>query len=359
MQSPAIVQQMKLSEKDELLTFLRRTQAENPRQSDPEFWDWHFRQSPYVDPDDLPVWLARVDGAIAGHLAADPVEFNVAGEQVRAIWILDLIVDPDYRRRGIAKKLALASLDFCPFVLGVNTPKQHAPAMLKALGWNIFTNIPRYQKMLFPGNAVRDIARWRTVARAANIAFAPVRTGYPTWPQVRRIDRFDESFDKLWAEARDQWPCSVSRSSAILDWQYSRQPGKKFEILACFDGDDLRGYAVLYFRAPGEHGVIEKAAISDICYAPTDADGPINMLLDEAVRLAIEREVGSVVTDVIDERVERLLKHAGFWRVKSDLQLQANVPRHQDVVYDAVNWYLTRGDSDISIFESPNIQTRE
>ena len=111
----------------------------------------------------------------------------------------------------------------------------------------------------------------------------------------------------------------------------------------------------MFFRKANEHGVIEKAAITDMCYAPDGADETITMLLDEAIKLAIERKVGSVVTDAIDSRVERLLKHAGFWGVKSDLQLQANVPRHQDVVYSAANWYLTRGDSDISIFESPNV----
>ena len=112
----------------------------------------------------------------------------------------------------------------------------------------------------------------------------------------------------------------------------------------------------MFFREPNKHGVVEKAAISDVYYGPTHADETITMLLDEAVKLAIERKVGTVVTDVIDDRVERILKHAGFWRVKSDLQLLANVPaEYQDVVYNASNWYLTRADSDISIFEAPNI----
>jgi GNAT superfamily N-acetyltransferase len=353
--SPVVIDQMKLSEKDEVLRFLQSVYPDNPRQSDPRFWDWHFPESPYCDPSDLPIWLARVDGRIAGQFASLPVEFNVSGETVRAIWILDMMVGADFRRRGIAKKLAYAAQDHCPFLLGVNTPKQHAAAMLQSVGWTVFTNIPRYQKILFPGNALREAARWKPVAKALNTAFAPVRTGYPTWPDVKRVESFDESFDVLWSKARGQWLCSVSRTSAFLDWQYCRQPGKKFEILTCTDGSSLRGYAVMFFRKPNEYGVIEKAAITDICYAPTDADETITMLLDEAVKLAIERQVGSVVTDAIDGRVERLLKHAGFWRVKSDLQLQANVPRHQDVVYDAANWYLTRGDSDISIFELPNV----
>jgi GNAT superfamily N-acetyltransferase len=354
MQDGATIEQMKLSEKDEVLAFLRKAYAENPRQSGEKFWDWHFPESPFCDSRDLPVWLAKVDGRIAGQLAAVPVEFNVADETVPAIWILDLIVDPEFRRRGIAKKLALASKEFCPFVLGVNTPKQHAPKLLEGLGWKIFSKIPRYQKILFPGNAMHEIARLAPLRSVANLAFAPFRRGAIS-SEVKIVDTFDSRFDELWDRARIQWPCSISRTARMLDWQFRRQPDKKFEILAHVSGGELRGFAVMFFRKPNQYGFIDKASISDICYGPDDPDGVLDALIRGALSLAIERRAGSVVTDAIDGRLERRLKHAGFWRVKSDLQLLANVPRSQDIVYDAANWYLTRGDSDISIFEAPNL----
>jgi GNAT superfamily N-acetyltransferase len=357
MQSPAIIDQMKLSEKDEVLAFLRSAYAENPRQSDPWYWDWHFPESPYCDPDNLPVWLAKVDGQVAGQLAAVPVEFNVADEVVRAIWILDLIVDPRFRRRGIARKLALQSLDFCPFVLGINTSKQHSTELLAGLGWNIFAKIPRYQKILFPGNAVREVSRLGPLRSAANLAFKPFRRTGASGDvgPIEPIEEFDPRFDEFWDEVRRQWGCCVTRNSKMLDWQFCRQPGKRYEILAHVRGGKVRGYVVMFFRNPNPNGVIEKAAISDICYASDGADETIDALLTAALKLGIDRRAGSVVTDVIDRRVERSLKRHGFWRVKSDMQLLANVPRHPAFVYDAANWYLTRGDSDTSIFEAANL----
>src|ERR1700741_3258754 len=104
MQNEIIIEQMKLSDKDNVLDFLRAAYSDNPRHSDPAFWDWHFPDSPFCDADDLPIWLAKSGGRIVGQLAAVPVEFNAGGEMVRAIWILDLIVDPEFRRMGIAKK---------------------------------------------------------------------------------------------------------------------------------------------------------------------------------------------------------------------------------------------------------------
>ncbi len=356
MQNGINIEQMKLSEKDNVLAFLKTVYANNPRHADPKFWDWHFPESPFCDPENLPIWLAKIGGRIAGQLAATSVELNVDGETVRSIWILDLIVDPDFRRMGIAKKLALASKDFCPFVLGVNTTAQHSTELLEGLGWVIFTKIPRFQKILFPGNALRGAGPLRS---AANLAFAPLRPSLKRLirgrQNVRILDGFDASFDDLWAEAKNQWRCSVSRTSAMLNWQFREQPGKRFEILGYFDGDKLRGYTVLFFRKPDSNGSISKGAVSDICYHPDEPRDIVDALLRGALQIAIERRVGSMVTDAIDPLVEERLGRMGFWRVKSSLQLLANVPEDRQWLYDGAKWFLTRGDSDISIFEDPNL----
>ncbi|HMT06476.1 MAG TPA: GNAT family N-acetyltransferase [Pyrinomonadaceae bacterium] len=353
MQESVVIEQMKLSEKADVLDFLSTAFADNPRQSDGQFWDWHFPDSPYCDPENLTIWLAKVNGKIAGQLAAVPVELNADGTTVPAIWILDLIVGTDYRRRGIAKKLALASLRHSPIVLGTNTPKQHSTELLEGLGWTIFTKIPRYSKMLFPGNAIHEISSVGPIASLANIAYAPFRRSHSS-SDITQVDGFDGSFDELWVEARTHWPYSISRTAKMLEWQYVRQPGKKFDILTLRKNGKLCGYVVMFFRSPNNHGVIEKAAITDICYAPEDADNTIDELLAAAISLAISRIAGRLITDVIDARLESRLKKAGFWQVRSDLQLLAHAPPEYSRLFDAANWFLTRGDSDISIFEHPN-----
>ncbi len=114
MQNEVQIQQMRLSDKAKLLAFLRDAYAENPRMSDRIFWEWHFLENPYVSNDNLPIWIAKSGERIAGQLAAIPVELKVGGEQKRAMWILDLIVDENFRRRGIAKDLVLKAEKYCP-----------------------------------------------------------------------------------------------------------------------------------------------------------------------------------------------------------------------------------------------------
>lgn len=359
MENGITIQQMRLSEKDKVLSFLKTAYADNPRQSSSEFWDWHFLEQPHNANHLPPVWLATIGDRIAGQLGAIQVELNVGGEAHPAIWILDLIVDPDFRRRGIAQKLVSAARDFCPLILGVNTNEQHAPALLQKLGFVIVTKIPRFHKILFPGEALNEIARIGPVRAAANLAFAPLRAGLMNLQNsdedVRLLQHFDGSFDELWQASRGQWRCSVSRSAAMLDWQFKQQPDKQFEILGYYEGDQLLGYAITFFRRVNAAGAIDKAAISDICYHPRKATETVDALLKASLQMALERRAGSLVTDAHDALLQERLKHFGFWPASSGLQLMALGPDRQDLIYDKNSWFLTRGDADIGIFEHPNV----
>lgn len=350
---------MKLSETDKVLAFLGTAYPDNPRQSDPEFWNWHFRKPPHVQHDRPPIWLAKSGERIAGSVAGFPVKLSVGGEIYSAGWILDMIVDPDFRRMGIAQKMVSAAQEGYAYMLGVNTNEQHAPAMLQKLGWVIVTRIPRFHKLLFPGEALREIARYPIARRAANTAFAPFRIGlgggFHDDENVKILDGFDSSFDDFWNESKTQWRYAVMRSSSTLDWQFKQQPKKRFDILGYYENGKLLGYAVLFFRKPNDEGAVAKAAISDICYHPDKPQKIVDALLAASLCIAVERRAGGLVTDALDPLLQERLGHYGFWKVKSGLQLMVLAPENRETIYDAGKWFLTRGDSDISIFEQPNI----
>ncbi|MDT4898743.1 MAG: hypothetical protein QOH25_3820 [Acidobacteriota bacterium] len=360
MQNDIQVKQFDLSEKDVLLNFLRVAYPDEPRKSDPTYWAWHFLQVPSSSPDNIPLWIAKVKEEIVGQLAAIPVEIKVGDEVRRAMWILDFVVHPRYRRKGLGKRLVRATMESCPVGLGINTDEQHAPALLESLGWVKLGNLRRYHKLLFPGNALREIAQRRTARRIVNFGYAPFR---PRLSQIsiseagtlRRVKEFDASFDALWQRTGKQWPCAVVRSAQYLEWQFARQPGKQFDVLGFYENDALVGYVVLFFRKAVEGGEPSKAAISDLCY---DADGStdvIDELLKAALSLAIERRAGGLVTDVNDPKVEERLRHFGFWRIKKAPQFMVKAPEDEDLIFQMGNWFLTRGDSDISLFEESNL----
>ena len=349
-----IIEQLKLSDKDKIIPFLQKAYADNPRMSSENFWNWHFLETPYSNIENLPIWIARAGDRIGGQLAATPVKINVGGEQTDAIWILDLIVAPEFRRRGLAKKLIRAAEEFCPLVLGINTKEQFSTQLLEGLGYKIILNIPRFHKFLFAGNDIREIANLKPLREMVNTAFAPFRPRFKENKNIRVVEKFDATFDDLWAEAETEWTCAVRRDKEFLEWQFIKQPAKKYDIIGYYEGEKLLGYVVLYFRKPDANGVIRKASIADICYHPKNSTEIIDALLRESLRRAVERRVGGLVTDVLDDLIEARLGKLGFWRVKSPLQFLLKSTEKQDLLYNPKNWLLTRGDSDTSIFEAPN-----
>jgi GNAT superfamily N-acetyltransferase len=360
MQNTVQIEQMTLAEKPALLAFLREAYAENPRMSDQSFWDWHFLENPYVEPDNLPVWLAKCEGRIAGQLAATPVDLKIGGERKRAIWILDLIVHDDFRRRGIARRLALKSEEYCPVGLGINTTEQHSTAVLESIGWRVPCRIPRYSKILHAGNALSEISRISPLRRVFNFLSAPARPRldalmFAKNGNLRLLKTFDARFDDLWNDAGANWNCAVVRDARFLEWQYLRQPAKKFEIIGYFENERLRGYAIIFVRKAEAGGAVAKASIADLCYGNGDAQTIVDALLRGALQIAASRGAGRLVTDVLDSLIEERLARFGFRSVKNPLQFLVKSNQNQDMLCDAQNWFLTRGDSDISIFEHPNL----
>jgi GNAT superfamily N-acetyltransferase len=353
------IKQFELSEREALLAFLRIAYPDDPRKSEPVYWDWHYLENPYTDLDNIPLWIVKSGQEVLGQAATIPVEIKVGSEQTLAIWILDFIIHADIRGKGIGKRLLLKARETHPTMIALGFNEQSG-RVLRSLDWVSLGGVHRYQRLLFPGEALGEISNRNALRKIMNLSYAPFRPKLAQFSparggEVRIVKEFDASFDRLWQEASVQWPCAVRRTSRYLEWQFMRQPDKQFDVLGFYQKDSLTGYAVLFFRKAEHGGNSSKVAISDLCYGPVNSRETIDGLLKAALRLALERRAGSLVTDVLDRLVEERLRRFGFWRIKRSPQFMAGALTRQDLLYDASNWFLTRADSDVSIFEHPNL----
>ncbi|MBV9211051.1 MAG: hypothetical protein JOZ52_10500, partial [Acidobacteria bacterium] len=112
----------------------------------------------------------------------------------------------------------------------------------------------------------------------------------------------------------------------------------------------------LFFRkAEGGGSSSPKVSLTELCYDADDAAQVIDELLKAALRLALERRAGAMVTDVRDALIEERLRRFGFRHMKNAPPFAALTAEQRDLIYNDANWFLTRGDCDMSIFEDPNI----
>ena len=354
------IKQFELSDLDALLSFLRIAYPGEALKGDPTFWKWHFLENPYVSHDNVPLWIVKNGDDVVGQMATIPVSLKVGKEERPAIWIIDFILLSEYRGQKLGKRLMqVARETYCTTMIALGYNEQ-SRAVLLSHKWVEQGNINRYHKILFPGDAASKISQLGPLRRMANLLYAPFRPSRARLTssrnaELREVKEFDASFDDLWRDASEQWPCAVVRSSRFLEWQYMKQPGKKFDVIGYYEKGRLLGYVVLFFRKAESGGVSHKAAITDLCYSATNPADVIDGLIKSALKLALERRVGGLVIDVLDEQVERSLRRFGFWRIKASPPFMVGTIESQDLMYERSNWFLTRGDSDVSIFEEPNV----
>ncbi len=361
MPSNANIKQFTVADTEALLAFLREAYPDDPRKSEPVYWKWHYLENPFTSADDVPLWVLHDAGRIVGQVATIPVRLKVGSAERRALWILDFIVHENYRGQRWGRRLLDTAREHCRtmIALGIN---EGSTGVLNSQKWAAMGSINRYHLLLNPGHAVKELARVRSLGRIVNLAYAPLRpragaTAAPSGVSLRAVERFDADFDDLWQRASTQWPCTVVRRADYLDWQFARQPGKHYETLGLYAGERLVGYVVLFFRKPESAAdtASPKVAISDLCYDARFEFDVIDELLRAALNLALERRAGSLVTDVLDERIEQRLVRRGFWRIKRAPGFMVYSETERDLINDPRNWFLTRADSDVSIFEHPNL----
>jgi len=353
------IKQFELAEQEALLAFLREAYRDDPRKSDPEVWKWHYLENPYTSLDDIPLWIVKDGERVVGQAATILVELKVDDEIRRAVWILDFILLPEYRGQKLGKRLLQLARQTYPTMLALGY-NEMSGNVLTSLEWVRMGMIDRYQRLLFPGYGLKEVATIPPLRGLINLGFAPFRPSRnATIPntrfEVREVADFDSAFDELWKRASKNFPCAVERRSAFLNWQFRRQPGKKFAVLGVYKAERLVGYAVLFFRKPKQANAPPKAAITDICYDPENGAAIIDELFKTALRRCVERRAGSLVTDVRDPLLAERLRSFGFFRIKQAPPFMVYSPDKRELMYEPDNWFLTRADSDVSIFEGPNL----
>ena len=197
-------------------------------------WDWKFDGNPYSQRN---VALCRhEDGELAAHYAAYEMRWRDAHQNRthRALQIGDVMSAEAHRGVGRAHTSLLArtvlffdarfSEEHVAFDFGFNTGS----------AWKFFIRFNR-------GEQVEAVTEWQ---RSTNRPLPP-SVGRC---RIRRVERVDSSFDRLFARAAPSYGALVERTAEWLKWRYLECPdAPEYRIYAAHRWGRLVGWAV--FRA--------------------------------------------------------------------------------------------------------------
>ncbi len=187
------------------------------------------------------ILVAEHDRRIAGASSHLPFPILIEGRRLEAYYASDSMVHPDYRRRGIMETLTRLNAESLPIIYAKGTNPGMYRLRLKFGFRDVIPNNYMFC-MLAP------------IAWLA--AKAKIYRGKPAFidgltvkgQEVRPIDRFDDEFDRFWAEISPKYPGISIRDKSYMNWRYLSHPFKKYQPAFIFE----QGRPVSLFVARGE-----------------------------------------------------------------------------------------------------------
>lgn len=318
---------------------------------DPRFWNWQIRENP-----DGAAWiyLAEDGEKIIGHLADLPKRFLVQGRLVLGTLTHDMMVHPDYRRKGISAATAEYAIHRVErekgmFMTAYSIREESLNSLLK-VGWKEVMSLPilvfpirfygitnRYLHLKLMSLLIGGMARFfylLLLGRRKKEKMGGV--------EIKRVHKLDEQFDLFWEKAISLYPIMGVRDRNYLNWRYLQHPTRSYAIYGAFQKEEMKGYIVL---RKVELLNFNSAVIVDLLALDDE-------VLHELVEKGIEhsRQEG---TDLLGFMVPKphpyyqSLRREGFLPSLKTFHFLVYSHWKEESLFDPKGWYITWGDTDV------------
>jgi len=342
---------------DALFEFLERVLGADARKNRRTVIEWMHESMPGRDRE--PLRYVILDGdRIAGSMGHMPTEFVVEGRTVAARFTHDLLVDPTYRGKGLAKRIvenAVAQGDFFPGGMWMTDPcyKIHL-----ASGFDDVKPIVTQTLVLDPDAFVRrkelggvkagvsraalGVFRARALKGAERTERAMESAGL----RILEASEFDAALDGAWRAMVESYGVSRARNAEYLNWRYVHHPRLTYRIHTLERDGAAAGYIV--WRPPLEGDPERRAVVTDFLVQNGDADA-LRFLTSRVVNGAAETGAGILYLLTTQEWAGKTLRSMGFvprrgrqtWVVAG---WRGVVP--ETWLADHRPWHVCSGDSD-------------
>jgi len=303
-------------------------------------------------------------GQVVAHVGRMPALVGVAGGQLKAYFVHDLYVRPDYRKDGLGFFISMALYDatskdsdsFCCLLwtTHLNLDIQRRFGYLEAYA-DGFLKVLKFEFVMRRLGLPRLLTKVVSIVPNFLLRMADgIRSKMSTSScRIAPVDRFDIRFDRLTDRVASKLGLFFSRSSDILNWKYVDAPGRHSKSFAAFDGDEVLGYIVL--EAPDCNKASKlPGLILEIVVDPDDSSTTSRLL---AAAVSYFRGMGAEYIRCVatEKQLQRALRTHLFvsrksWRVPVMLGNLDKCPDIRDVLIDTSRWHFTLGDSDGFMF---------
>lgn len=329
-------------------------------------WRWQFLETPYPsEPSGLaPVWIATLSETVIGQIAVQPATMYVAGRPFPAGWIVDVMVRPEHRGRGVANRIhdaiaadgrtvvtltmALATRKIAERAGAITLPPVYELVRPERLSGHTLVEVlkgpverrgplVRALGTAFLASGVGPAMLAGGINLAAGLGRAPVRpaTTSDSAPDAAQADA-------LFARCQAAYPAMFDRGAAFLNWRFGQAPDLVYDWVQARQGETLTGLALL--RAPLA-AELPVGVLSDLI-APPEVT-----VLDELVARAVAAFSGrteAIVAGASHPAQLAALKRHGFKVVRAHHPTVVSADKEllAELSSNEVVWSLSKADHD-------------
>ncbi|BDC53146.1 hypothetical protein F183_A54610 (plasmid) [Bryobacterales bacterium F-183] len=360
------VRQAERSDWPQIYRFIESNYGSQARYKDWPRHQWQFLDNPHrSEAQGFPIWIA-VTGTdrVVGAIAVQPATLWLGGDLFPAGWIVDVMIDPEYRGRGLGHKLHSALQPTNPILvtltMALATRKMAEKAGAITLGEGF-----QYTRLGNPTPKQIQLylkERARRKAWAANLVETGRRLGAPyvltpfakaigsrIGPKadleidIQPVDRFGRVADELWEAVKTDYPAIFVRDSKHMDWRFGTPPDLSYERFVARRKGKAVGMLVLRRSVESELPI---GFISDI-FAGKDDEPVWRSLMNYAVT-SLRKDRAFIEGAASMGILRKQFQAFGFLPthkvratvVAADARVRETVERCKN------EWFFTKGDHD-------------
>ena len=319
----------------------------------PDFWKWEFLDGPDGK---AFIYIAEDNGTVAGHFADVPRRFWLNGALCLGTLSLDLMVHPDYRRRGAFTRMGQYAVQRVAganglFMTAFPIRKETIAGFLK-LGWEIVGELP---VLVYPIRFKGMINRYFHFSPLSLLLAGIARGTYCLLQGGRRkgrestqgveleiVNQPDQEFDHFWEKAKGLFTAVGARDQPFLSWRYLKNPVRNYIICRAFESGQMAGYLIL--RKVDLLG-FNSAVIVDLVGL---SDRVIRRLIHWGVEKS--RQEGNDLLGCMIPKghaYHQALREAGFLPSGKTFYYMVYRLMKEKVPLDLKEWYVNWGDTDV------------
>lgn len=363
------IRQARVDDWGQILDFVGRNYGSGAPYKHRVRWDWQFNHTPYTRENDqsVPVWIALDGQKVIGQIALQPGLLWLGAEPLPMDWIVDVMVDEQYRGIGLSHKIMGATTTTGRTLVTLTMAAATRRMMDKA---GCIT-LPPVQQMVRPGRLrgqtietllgriANNRAGWRSPISLFNksrLGPAAMAAGLSALAAIARLkqdapsdldlhDIAAPSSNGLRALSTlvvDGERACFDRSPDFAAWRFEKAPDLLYKFAELPGEDAARSLVIWREPLPVELPV---GTIADILCDPDDASA-IAASIEHAVDAL--RRCEAVIAGASDPRFVNAYAAQGFIKVKThrptvvsnDSELLSRLSQFRGI------WHMTKADHD-------------